>query len=307
MRVLVIGGSGYIGTAFIKMMLAEGHVVRCLDRRKLVINNLGFHKALSSRYEMIEGDIRQEEDLRPALKNIDAVVNLAAIVGSPACAERPEDAWSINVAGASLLARVTPAHLPLIQMSTCSVYGRTQQPICSETDPPNPITIYGETKLHAEEAIMERGGVVLRAVTAYGPSPNPRYDLFLHMLIYFGLTNRKLHLFEPSAIRPMIHTEDIVRCLLFSLEHFEAMCGNVYNLSSDNSALTKLTLVNRVSELTGLQFEINVSQNDPDGRDYNIACDKIKKLGFEPTKTLDIGLYETIMWLKQIIPKVLDI
>jgi nucleoside-diphosphate-sugar epimerase len=307
MRVLVIGGSGYIGAVFIKMMLAAGHVVRCLDMRKLVINNLGLNDDQLSRYEMIVGDIRKQEDLSRTLKDADAVVNLAAIVGSPACAEKPEDAWSTNVTGARLLARVAPAHLPLIQMSTCSVYGRTKQPICRETDLPNPITIYGETKLHAEEAILERRGVVLRAVTAYGSSPIPRYDLFVHTLICYGLTNRRLHLFEPYAIRPMIHTEDIARGLLFSLEHFDVMAGNIYNLASDNSALTKLALVNRVSKLTGLQFEINIKQNDPDGRDYNVACDKIKKLGFETTKALDIGLLETTAWLNQIFPKDFDL
>jgi len=285
-------------------MIAAGHIVRCLDRQTLAIQNLlDLRGDEQSRCEMLIGDIRQRRDLQLALEGTDAVVNLAAIVGSPACDASPEDAESINVGGTRLLARVAPPHVPVIHMSTCSVYGRTKELICRETVLPHPITLYGETKLQSEGAVLARGGVVIRAVTAYGPSPNPRFDLFLHTLIRYGLTKRRLKLFEPFAVRPMIHTEDIARGLLFSLERFDAMTGKVYNLASDDGALTKMDLVNRVSELTGLQVEIDEKRTDPDGRNYNVACCEIKKLGFETSKPLDVGLRETIEWLNQIISR----
>jgi nucleoside-diphosphate-sugar epimerase len=304
MRILVTGGCGYIGAVLLKTMIAAGHTVRCLDRHKLAFeNSLDFHGDQHARCEILVGDIRERGDLQVALEGADAVVNLAAIVGSPACAAWPEDARSINVEGARLLARVAPPHVPMIHMSTCSVYGRTKERICREDVQPHPITLYGETKLQSEEAVLARGGVVLRAVTAYGPSPNPRFDLLLHTLIRFGLTKRRLRLFEPFAVRPMIHIEDIARGLLFSLERFEAMSGKIYNLASDDGALTKMDLVTRVSELTGLQVEIDEERTDPDGRDYSIACCQIKKLGFKTNKPLDVGLRETTEWLNQIISR----
>ena len=304
MRILVTGGCGYIGAVLVRKMIAAGHVVRCLDRQvrssEVVLDLRGDQQA---QYEVFVGDIRKREDLEIALKDADAVVNLAAIVGSPACDADPEDAKSINVEGARLLARVAPPHIPVIHMSTCSVYGRTKELVCSETVQPLPITLYGETKLHSEEAVLARGGVVLRAVTAYGPSPSPRLDLLLHTLIRLGLTKQRVKLFEPFAVRPMIHTEDIARGLLFSLERFDAMTGKVYNLASHDGALTKMDLANRVSELTGLQVEIDEERTDPDGRDYSVACCEIKRLGFETSKPLDVGIRETTEWLKQMISR----
>ena len=299
MKILVIGGSGYIGTAFIKKMLDDGYLIRCLDRHmfnKYCMQNLNDQL---NRFEVIVGDIRKEKDLQRGLKDIDAIVNFAAIVGSPSCAKNPEEAWSVNVNGAQLLSKLTPSEIPIVQLSTCSVYGKAKKRICSENDPTNPLTIYGETKLLAEKAILEHNGVILRSVTAYGPSQTLRYDLFLHTLIYFWLKNIKFSLFEPYAIRPMIYIEDLVRAIQFCLINYNLMHGNIYNIGSDNEDLTKLELVKKVSALTGLQFDINQNQSDPDGRDYSISWDKIKNLGFKLDVPIDIGLGLTIDWLNQ--------
>ncbi len=299
MKILVTGGSGYVGTAFIKRMLEDGHIIRCLDKRKFNANNIQKIDNYLTRFEMLIGDIRVEEDLRRGLKDIDAVVNLAAIVGSPSCAQYPEEAWSVNVNGAQLLSKLTPAQTPVVQLSTCSVYGNVKQKICNENDKTNPLTIYAETKLQAEKAVLARNGVVLRPVTAYGPSPTPRFDLFLHTLIYFGIKKKKFSLFEPQAIRPMIYIDDLVRAVQFSLINFSLMHGNIYNIGSDKGEFTKLELVKKVSNLTGLQFDINENQSDPDGRDYSISWDKIQDLGFKLNTPIDIGLAQTTDWLYQ--------
>jgi nucleoside-diphosphate-sugar epimerase len=254
-----------------------------------------------TRYQMFVGDIRTRIDIERAVRDIDAVVNLAAVVGSPACDARPDDARSINVDGTRLLTRLVPLETPVIHMSTCSVYGRVKEHICSETALPSPITLYGETKLHSETAVVDRGGVVLRAVTAYGPSLHPRLDLLVHTLIRFGLAKQRLKLFEPHAVRPVIHVEDISRGLLFSIENFDVMTGRIFNLASEDTSVTKMALATRVHELTGLEVDVDTTEADPDARDYAVDCCRIKKLGFAATRMLDAGLRETTDWLRQIV------
>lgn len=297
MKILVTGGSGYVGTAFIKKMIGDGHQIRCLDRRMFNTNCLRNVGDQLSCFEMIIGDVRVEEDLRKALKDIDAVVNFAAIVGSPSCAQNPVEAWSVNVNGVQLLSKLTPSEIPVVQLSTCSVYGNVKQKICNENDETNPLTIYAETKLQAEKAILARNGVVLRLVTVYGQSPTPRFDLFLHTLIYFGFKKKKFSLFEPQTIRPMIYIDDIVSAIQFSIINFSLMRGNIYNIGSDKGEFTKLELVKKVSKLTELQFDIIENESDPDGRDYFISWEKIQYLGFKLNIPIDIGLAQTKDWL----------
>lgn len=303
MKILVIGGSGYIGTVFIKKMIEEGHQIRCLDRRRFNSSCLQNYNDNLTHLEIIIGDIRVEQDLIKGLKDIDAVVNFAAIVGSPSCAKNPAEAWSVNVGGAQLLSKLAPTEIPVVQLSTCSVYGNVKQKICDENDKTDPLTIYAETKLQAEEAIIARNGVVLRPVTAYGPSPTPRLDLFLHTLVGFGIRGEIFNLYEPEAIRPMIYIDDLVGAVRFSLMNYSLMQGNVYNICSDKSEFTKIELVKKVSNITGMKFNIIENQSDPDGRDYSISCKKIQNLGFRSYTPIDTGLAHTKEWLSQELSK----
>lgn len=297
MKLLVTGGSGYIGTAFIKRMIEDGHQIRCIDKRVFNENCLQNFSDYFTNFEMIIGDIRIERDLRKVLKDIDAVVNFAAIVGSPSCAKDQKEAWSVNVNGVALLSKLTPKETPIVQLSTCSVYGNVKRKICDENDKPKPLTLYAETKLEAEKIILEHNGVVLRPVTVFGPSPSPRFDLFLHTLICFGLKKKKFSLFEPQAIRPMVFIDDIVNAVRFSLINNRLMSSNIYNIGSDNDELTKLELVQKVKRLTNLQFDVIENQSDPDGRDYSISWAKIQELGFKLNTSIDLGLLQTKDWI----------
>ena len=100
---LVTGGAGYIGTTLIRDALELGYNVTCLDL--LVYGG----KPLSTffnhpRFKFIQGDIRDKKILNSILKDIDLVVNLAAIVGDKPCQAAPDSAVSINSLGAKILA-----------------------------------------------------------------------------------------------------------------------------------------------------------------------------------------------------------
>ena len=96
MKILVTGGAGYIGSTLVPILLASGHYVRVLDNLSHGGKSLlGVWPDLN--FEFYEGDVRNEHDARAALREMEAVIHLAAIVGDPACAREPELARSINL------------------------------------------------------------------------------------------------------------------------------------------------------------------------------------------------------------------
>ncbi len=299
MRILITGGAGYIGTVLIPRLVESGHQVHCLDPRAFdLMALLPQFSDLQPVCRLSVADIRDRRSLAIALDKIDAVLHLAAVVGYPACDADPQGALSINAAGTRALAQMLSDGVPLVYLSTCSVYGKVANGICRESDPVRPLTLYGRTKLSGERIVLRHGGVVLRAATAYGVSPRFRRDLIIHDFIQRGLTGQRLTLFQPDAVRPFIHVEDMARALQFTLDHFPAMAGNIYNIASDDGTVTKLELAQRIAAETGLAFEIDESREDPDGRDYRIDYTNVHVLGFRTVRCFDTGLRETVDWIR---------
>jgi nucleoside-diphosphate-sugar epimerase len=94
--------------------------------------------------------------------------------------------------------------MPLVFLSTCSIYGRLLDDVCRETSTVRPLTVYGKTKAFAEQIVRDAGGVALRPVTAFGRSFRIRADLLLHTLVQAGsdrLNTQRQHTFE-NHLRP---------------------------------------------------------------------------------------------------------
>ena len=128
-KVLVVGGAGYLGSMLCKKLLQKGYHVRVLDT--LMYGDHGIHKLFNNKnFEFIKGDFRNIQTVVDAVKNIDAVIHLAAIVGDPASALDPEETIEINYLGTKLLAEVCKYSQinRFIFASTCSVYGASSTP-----------------------------------------------------------------------------------------------------------------------------------------------------------------------------------
>jgi len=267
---------------------------RATDLRSL----LGLTEDEQARCEFQLGDIRNSEAIRSAVAGIDSIIHLAAVVGTPACDSNPKEATSINVEGTRVLMDAVPPSLPFIYLSTCSVYGKVKEGLCRETDSVRPLTLYGKTKLISEGIVLDKNGVILRATTAYGASPHFRSDLIVHTFIQLGLTGCRLQLFEPTAVRPFIHITDIAEAIVYSIDHFNKMAGNIYNLGSDDGTLTKLDLAQRIGQLTGLVIELDEAGTDPDKRNYRLSLEKIQSTGYRTTMPFNDGLRETADWMR---------
>ena len=169
MRVLLTGGSGFLGSYVAEQLAAEGHVIRALVRPKSDKNVLD----KLPQVEFAPGAIERPETLKPAMESVDAVVHVAGIVK----ARKPADFFEVNTQGTRNLVEAALAQGRLkrfVYVSSLAAVGpsRDGKPVHEDAEP-RPVTQYGRSKLEAERAVLAAAGrmpvTVIRPPMIYGP------------------------------------------------------------------------------------------------------------------------------------------
>lgn len=292
MKILITGGAGYIGTTLTELLLQQGFTVRVLDSLKFNQWNTLIPFFRHHNYEFIRGDIRDVTAVKEALKGIDAIVHLAAIVGFPACQQSPDEAKQVNL-HATVVLNTLRSTIPMVYASTGSVYGKVED-MCHEDTTPAPLTLYGETKFAGEDDTMFHGNAIAyRFATAFGLSPRMRLDLMPNDFTYQLVADRTLTVYQPHARRTFIHVQDMARAILHGLQCFDGMTGQVYNVGDNRLNCTKGQLVELIQRFTpDTQVWHNGNGTDPDMRDYEVNYTRIKNTGFTCEWTLERGIAE---------------
>ena len=203
---------------------------------------------------------------------------------------------SVNETMIKFLSKFIKPHQKLIFPTTNSGYGIGQDGIhCDETSPLNPISLYGRTKVHAEEAVVAAGGVSLRLATVFGLSPRMRLDLLVNDFTYKALKDKYIVLFESHFKRNYIHIQDVVGAFMFAIENYDKMKGESYNVGLSSANISKLELCEKIKEYIP-NFHIVTSEigKDPDQRNYIVSNDKLESLGWKANCDLDDGIHEII-------------
>ncbi len=303
-KILLIGGSGYIGSVVAKYFLSLGLSVRVLD--KLLFNNdfstsnLIKHK----NFEFINGDLCLFEDLEKSIKDISDVIILAGIVGDPLSKKYPNETVKINYDGIkSCLNFLKNKNLNKVMfISTCSNYGLTNNDeLIDENFPLNPLSIYAKTKVDIEKFILNSkdnfdfSPVILRFATAFGISPRMRFDLTINQFTNDLINNDGLEVYDPDTWRPYCHVNDF-STVLFKLLNIEndKLKNQVFNVGSNNNNFTKRQIVELITKKISKKCSIKYTGDGPDRRNYKINFDKINKFIDHKMISVSDGIDEII-------------
>jgi len=288
MRILITGGAGYLGSVLSRKLLKKGYKVRVIDA--LWYGKEAIEECLQNNdFELIQEDIRNLVATVKAMKDVDAVIHLASIVGMPASSIEPRTSEEINYLATKNIAELCQLHNidTYIFASTCSVYGSQPNKMITEKSPLLPLDFYSEQKFKCERAIswLNRAPTIFRFGTLYGLSPRMRFDIVINTFFINALKKGKIQVNGGNQYRPFLHVRDAAETLIFALE--KNLTGT-YNAVSENISI--MQLAERVKKLT--ECEIEVLKEEQDKRNYQVSGDKLRNVGFKPEETIESSFQE---------------
>ena len=288
MKVLVVGGAGYVGGAATDLLQGTEHQVRVYDA-------LLYEESYRKPVDFIYGDVRNHETLQPHLDWADVVVWLAALVGDPACALNPDVSIDINQESVKWLAEHFNGRI--VFMSTCSVYG-ARDGVLDESSPTNPLSVYATTKLQAEQYLAKKNAIIFRLGTLFGVGDvfsRIRLDLVVNTLAVRAHVVGKISIFGGDQFRPLLHVSDAAQAVVDNLTTNHT---GIYNLHKQNVRIIDLAYQVR-NHFPDLIIE-HVERKFEDTRNYRVSSDKAKNtFGFNPTHSIDTGIEEVKALLEQ--------
>lgn len=296
-RVLVIGGAGYIGSLLVERLLEKRYRVRVLDSL-LYGDEALFPVKNHPDFELIVGDCRNIQDVVKATRGVGSIIDLAAIVGDPACNQDGAGALETNYAATRMLIEIAKGHgaSRLVFASSCSVYGSTDIE-AGEEAPAHPISLYAQTKVDSEKALLDAQSdtfnpTILRYATVFGLSYRPRFDLVVNLLTARAKQEGIITIYNGQQWRPFIHVRDLAEATVQILESAERLVGGkIFNVGDKrlNHTLSQVGDTIRHA-IPNVQVE---HVENLDVRNYRVDFEKLyRTTGFQARYTLLDGIME---------------
>ena len=300
-KILVTGAGGYVGSVLVPKLIKSGFKVIAYDRFFFGVDKLKNNNNLT----IIKRDIRNFDE--SLLKNIYAVIDLAAISNDPSSEFLKIETKQINYKARFKLAKLSKKNKvkKYILPSSCSIYGFSNK-IVDENSTANPQSIYAKANYDCEIAILSLANAdfcvtVMRQPTLYGFSPRMRFDLAVNGMTYGAWLNKKLPLLRNGKqFRPILHVKDTSDFMIYLLnfKNINKINKNIFNVG-DNKCNYQLNIlaqkVKKTSEMI-LKTRINIEwYGDTDTRSYKVNFDKINKiLDWKPKVKIEKGIEEII-------------
>src|ERR1035441_5672025 len=295
--VLVVGGAGYIGSLLVELLLEKGYRVRVLDcllygdePLRPVKHHPGF--------ELIVGDCRNIQDVVRAVRGVESIIDLAAIVGDPACDQDRGPALETNYAATRMLIEIAKGHgvSRLLFASSCSVYGASDIEM-DEHSEVQPISLYGRTKVDSERALLDARNdtfhpTVLRFATVFGLGYRHRFDLVLNLLTAKARQESIITIFNGQQWRPFIHLRDLVDATVRVLgAPVQIVSGEIFNVGDMRLNHTLADVADVIRDVFPNVVVEHVDNSDR--RNYRVNFDKlVSRTGFRARYTLRDGVEE---------------
>jgi nucleoside-diphosphate-sugar epimerase len=261
------------------------------------------HLCSNPALEIIRGDARDTSLMRKVVADHDVIIPLAALVGAPLCDRDPHAATAVNFEAIRDINRMRSADQLIVYPTTNSGYGtKSGARHCTEETPLEPISLYGRTKVDAEQEVLSSpNAITLRLATVFGLSPRMRLDLLVNHFVHAAVTDGYIVIFEKDFKRNYIHIRDVADCFVHCLEHRSAMVGRPYNAGLDDANLSKEELALKVKEhVPGFYLHFSEVGSDPDKRNYIVSNQRLREAGFQARRSLDDGIRELLKGYKMI-------
>ena len=299
MKILIVGGAGFIGSNLTLHLLDNNFEVSILDN----FSNSSKEKIkhLTDRNcKIITGDIVDYDFLKNKVKDYDIVIHLAAKIDVEESIQNPSETFLVNVDGTKNLLRACVSNKVrnFIVASTAAVYGEPKSLPLSENSPLFPISPYGESKLMMEKIVQEYSksynlnSIILRFFNIYGPGQNDAYAGVITKFLNNILKNEPLTIFgDGNNTRDFIHISDVVTSIEKAITHLDGKRGDKYNIAS-GKYVTINELANYMLNLSKKQLEIqHINPREGDIIHSQPTIEKAKnELNFSPQVNLSDGL-----------------
>jgi len=305
MKILITGGAGYVGSACLRHVAAQGHEVVAYDNLK------EGHARAASGCDLVVGDIADTEQLAATLRDFgaEAVMHFAAATNVGESVEDPEYHYRNNIAGSlSLLNAMRAAGVTrMLFSSTCATYGMIDQVPMTEDTPLAPVSPYGRTKLAVEWMIRDFaqaygiGYTLLRYFNAAGADPSGEYGEYhdpethlIPLVLQVALGRReKIRIYgsdyptpDGTCIRDYVHVDDLASAHLLAIAATTPDTAEVFNIGTGQGH-SVLEIIAACEKVTGRSIAREVAPRRP-GDPPALVADPTKlktRLGWEPLYT----------------------
>ena len=309
MHILVCGGAGFIGSAFIRNYLNNNPDSKIINLDVLTIgSNLENLKDIENNpnYKFIKDDIRNESVIDGLVKDADVVVNFAAESHVDRSIANPKPFLETNILGTYFILEAIRKHdKQFIHVSTDEVYGDAQgRSSFNEDSQINPSNPYAATKAAADHLVASYyrtygiNCITTRCTNNFGPYQFP--EKLIPKTIIRSIKNLKVPLYgDGTQIRSWIYVDDHVQAIESLIS--KGKPGQVYNITAYEE-ITNKTIVEKILDILGKSHDMIEYVNDRPGHDkrYSIDCSKIEdQIGWRPRYNFDDALKQTVNWYLQ--------
>lgn len=306
---IVTGGLGFIGSAFVRMVLGTRADIRVtvLDAMTYAANPENVRSVAGNpRYAFVRGDICDPAVVREAIgTGADAIVNFAAETHVDRSILAPEQFLKTDVLGTHVLLEAVREQkiARFLQVSTDEVYGDIEQGSSAEDHPIRPRSPYaaskagGDLQVLAYRTTFDTPVLITRGSNTYGPYQYP--EKLIPLFVTNLIDDTPVPVYgDGRQIRDWIHVDDHARGILHVLENGEL--GEIYNIGGGNSR-ENIEITKHLLAATGRSWETHVRHvTDRPGHDrrYSLDASKAARLGWWPEVAFEAGLQSTANWYR---------
>lgn len=310
MKILVLGGAGFIGTSVVDRLITDGHSLRVFDRPSILLDQEFFgHEKI----DWISGDFSSTDDLDRAIAGVDLVIHLISTTEPKSSNDDPiYDVKSNLLATLQLLNSMVIHRVPKIIFlsSGGTVYGKPLYLPIDENHPTDPIVSYGITKLAIEKFLLMYQRVygiktcILRAANPYGERQRIEGSQgAIGVFLKKAIMNQPIEIWgDGNVIRDYLYVEDVSNAIASAL-HYQGD-KSVFNISSGEGVT-----LNELIDTIELVLKTKVKRNYVNARPFDVPISILDnsiakmELNWEPKTNFEEGIAKTAEWIKKLLEK----